>query len=237
MCESFFKIKRVTRSLATPARCSRGRIQERAQGDTAYRRRFPLYPLCKLRRGSPPFEPPLVERCPSLSQPACRKRLVILERPRHLDNALCSCGSDPGRRSLLRLRPSQAPRRHGPPRPSAPRRFVDDAPGSARVALAHGLSSARIPAKPLLGEAFHSSFSARTTWRLPLRASLHPPYVSQGSRKTIRFAEAQALRVSAFPLASLRWRVRRARRKAPDGARTYREGERSWKNFTQRQRR
>lgn len=95
MRESFFKIKRVTRSLATPARCSRGRIQERAQGDTAYRRRFPLHPLCKLRRGSPPFEPPLVERCPSLSQPACRKRLVILERPRHLDNALCSCGSAP----------------------------------------------------------------------------------------------------------------------------------------------
>lgn len=184
---------------------------------------FPPAPPLQAPKGQPPFEPPLVERCSSLSQPACRKLLVILERPRHLDNALCSCGSGPCRRV--------------PPRPSTPRRLVDDAPGSARVAIAHGTSSARMPAKPLLGEAFHSSFSARTTWRLLLRASLHPPYASQGPRKTFRCAEAHALRVSAFPLAPPSVRARRARRKAPDGARTYREGERSWKNFTQRQRR
>ncbi len=184
---------------------------------------FPPAPPLQAPKGQPPFEPPLVERCSSLSQPACRKLLVILERPRHLDNALCSCGSGPV-----------------PPRPSTTlnsRRLVDDAPGSARVAIAHGTSSTRMPAKPLLGEAFHLSFSARTTWCLLLRASLHPPYGSQGSRKTFRCAEAQALRVSAFPLAPLRCgRVGHGARR-PTGARTYREGERSWKNFTQRQRR
>ena len=52
-----FGINRITRSLATPARYSRGRVQERVQGDTACRRRFPLHPLCKLRRGSPPSNP------------------------------------------------------------------------------------------------------------------------------------------------------------------------------------
>ena len=60
-------------------------------------------------------------------------------------------------------KPRAAASLHDPQRPSTSRRLVDDAPGSARVALAHGLSSARIPAKPLLDEAFHSSFSARTT--------------------------------------------------------------------------
>ena len=53
MRESFFKIKRVTRSLATPARCSRGRIQERVQGDTAYRRRFPLHPFASSEGAAP----------------------------------------------------------------------------------------------------------------------------------------------------------------------------------------
>ena len=42
------------------------------QENTAYRRRFPLHPLYKLRRGSSPFAPPLVERCLLLLQPACR---------------------------------------------------------------------------------------------------------------------------------------------------------------------
>ena len=46
--------------LSDPCPLSRGRVQERVQGDTAYRRRFPLHPLCKLRRGQPPFEPRLL---------------------------------------------------------------------------------------------------------------------------------------------------------------------------------
>ena len=59
---------------------------------------------------------------------------------------------------------------------------------------------------------------ARVAENLPLRGSSSPP--------GFRF----------LPCAPS-VRVRRARRKAPDGARTYREGERSWKNFTQRLRR
>ena len=59
---------------------------------------------------------------------------------------------------------------------------------------------------------------ARVAENLPLRGSSSPP--------GFRF----------LPCAPS-VRVRQARRKAPDGARTYREGERSWKNFTQRQRR
>ena len=59
---------------------------------------------------------------------------------------------------------------------------------------------------------------ARAAENLPLRESSGPP----GFR---------------FPPCAPSVRVRRAQRKAPDGARTYREGERSWKNFTQRQRR
>lgn len=38
------------------------------QGDTAYRRRFPLRPLCKLRRGQPPSNPRLLSgACRSLT--------------------------------------------------------------------------------------------------------------------------------------------------------------------------
>ena len=59
----------ITRSLATPARCSRGRVQERVQGDTAYRRRFPLHPLCKRRRGAAPLRTPLIRRsCRQLTE-------------------------------------------------------------------------------------------------------------------------------------------------------------------------
>ena len=63
------------------------------------------------------------------------------------------------------------------------------------------------------------------------------------SLRVARAAENLPLRGSSspsgfrFPPCAPSVRVRRARRKAPDGARTYREGERSWKNFTQRQRR
>ena len=63
------KRNRITRSLATPARCSRGRVQERVQGDTAYRRRFPLHPLCKLRRGEVPLRTPFIRRsCRQLTE-------------------------------------------------------------------------------------------------------------------------------------------------------------------------
>ena len=183
------------------------------QGDTAYRRRFPLHPLCKLRRGQPPSNPRLLS---GACRPLTEYRNIYSDIPLI---PLPAAGAASGRRSLLRLRPPQAPCRRVPPRPSTPRRLVDDAPGSARVAIAHGTSSARMPAKPSASCILAPSLRvARAAENLSLRESSSPP----GSR---------------FPPCAPSVRVRRAQRKAPDGARTYREGERSWKNFTQRQRR
>ena len=118
-----------------------------------------------------------------------------------------------------------------------PQRRADDIPGGVGAAIAHapldcahtGEASAWRSLPSLLLGSHHVAPStscifapslhvARVAENLPLRGSSSPP--------GFRF----------LPCAPS-VRVRRARRKAPDGARTYREGERSWKNFTQRQRR
>lgn len=198
---------------------------------------FPPAPPLQAPKGQPPFEPPLVERCSSLSQPACRKLLVILERPRHLDNALCSCGS-----GLGPPLPAQAaaPASPVPPRSSTTlnsspprRRCSRQRPRRDRtrhLVCAHAGEASAWRSLPFLLLGSHhvapsascifapSLRVARAAENLPLRGSSCPP----GFR---------------FPPCAPSVRARRARRKAPDGARTYREGERSWKNFTQRQRR
>lgn len=121
MWESYFRINCITRSLATPARFSRGRIQERVQGDTAYHRRFPLHPLCKLRRGQPPSNPRLLSD-------ACRFRC------RDVEDLRCSQASLTSRRHALQLRkspraplPSQAAAAVGH-RATAPSMILGDAP-------------------------------------------------------------------------------------------------------------
>ena len=109
--------------------------------------------------------------------------------------------------------------------------------GGVGAAIAHVPSTVCIPAKPLLGEAFpFLLFGSHHV--APFTSCIFAP-----SLRVARVAENLPLRESSGP-PGFRFlpcapsvRVRRALRKAPDGARTYREGERSWKNFTQRQRR
>ena len=192
MRESFFKIKRVTRSLATPARCSRGRIQERVQGNTAYRRRFPLHPLCKLRRGSSPFEPLFTEhRRPPINgiseyifRYSINPRANCESLPVAAPCSGCGCRKPPRHRAL-----------------HDPQRLDDDAPAGDGTAIARVPSTMRIPAKPLLAEAFHSSFSPRTTWRLDLVHLYTLPTCRKGRGKP---SASRKLKPSGFPLSPLR---------------------------------
>lgn len=201
MWESYFGINRTTRSLATPARCSRGRIQERVQGDTAYRRRFPLHPLCKLRRGQPPFEPPLVERRAAPPQPPFREPRCPWASSTPRRRALPAAKADPVVAPCSGCVCPASPvlpchRDH-----DDPQRLDDDAPAGDGAAIAHVPSTMRIPAKPLLAEAFHSSFSPRTTWRLDLVHLCTLPTCRKGRGKP---SASRKLKPSGFPLSPLR---------------------------------
>ena len=221
------KGNRITRSLATPARCSRGRVQERVQGDTAYRRRFPLHPLCKRRRGAAPLRTPLIRR-------SCRQLteyrniysdipLIPLPAAEAAPAAAPCSGCGPRKpRAAASLHPSPPRRRRSRQRPrrdrTRPLVCVHAGEASARRSLPSLLLGSHHVA-PSTSCIFAPSLRvARAAENLPLRGSSSP----SGFR---------------FPPCAPSVRVRRARRKAPDGARTYREGERLWKNFTQRQRR
>ena len=216
--------------LSDPCPLSRGRVQERVQGDPAYRRRFPLHPPLQAPKGVAPLRTPFIRRsCRQLTEYLNKYSdipLILLPLSDAAPVAAPCSGYGPASpvppRPSMTLNPSPPRRRCSRlcPRPNRTRPLV----------CAHaGEASARRSLPSLLLGSHHVAPSAscifapslrvaRLAENLPLRGSSSPP----GFR---------------FPPCAPSVRARRARRKAPDGARTYREGERSWKNFTQRQRR
>ena len=205
------KRNRITRSLATPARCSRGRVQERVQGDTAYRRRFPLHPLCKLRRGEVPLRTPFIRR-------SCRQ--LTEYRNIYSDIPLIPL---PAAEAAPAAVPCSGCGPRKPPRHRAlhdPQRRAVDVPGGVGAATAHVPRLCAYRRSPCLTK---PSFLLLGSHHVaPSTSCIFAP-----SLRVARAAKNLSLRESSSP-PGFRFspcvpsvRARRARRKAPDGARTY----------------